>query len=164
MLCIEARRYDVFLGWTFFITEICFRFDRNFLSDNDDALRKRIYRFLKREGIVNRRRTHIAQNNRRDLAAESDFVTCVNEYIDMMKIPASLIVNIDETNVDFDQPSSSTLSQRGERSISVQGTGSSSRCTALLGVTLSGEKLPPFIVFTGTRNGRIIREITGCSS
>jgi hypothetical protein len=31
----------------------------------------------------------------------------------------------------------------------------------LLGVSLAGEKLPPFIVFSGKRNGRVIREVTG---
>ena len=137
------------------------RLDPTFLPGHHDALRQRIYRFVSREGLVNRRRTHIAQNQRRNIEEETDFVCCLNEHIEMMKYPASLIVNIDETNVDFDMPSTTTLAQRGERTISVRGTGSSYRCTALLGVTMSGEKLPPFIVFTGTRNGRIMREISG---
>ena len=131
------------------------------MPDSEIALRKRIYRFVAREGLVNRRRTHVAQSNRRNMQQEEDFVSSVNEHIRMIGYHPSMIVNIDETNVDFDQPSSTTLSQRGLRTISVRGTGSSYRCTALLGVTMSGEKLPAFIVFTGTRNGRIIREITG---
>ena len=135
--------------------------DPDFLPNNENALRKRIYRFIERENLVHRRRTHIAQSNRRNVDAEQDFLSVVNDYISMLNIPASMIVNIDETNVDFDQPSSITLSRRGQRTISVRGTGSSYRCTALLGVTMTGEKLPAFIVFTGTRNGRIIREISG---
>ena len=36
-------------------------------------------------------------------------------------------------------------------------TGSSMRCTMLLGVTLNGEKLTPLVVFKGQPNGRIAR-------
>eukprot|EP00474_Spongospora_subterranea_P006971 CRZ07429.1 hypothetical protein [Spongospora subterranea] len=58
-------------------------------------------------------------------------------------------------------PSNSTIDRRGVKSVSVRGTGCSQRATVLLGVSMDGEKLPPFIVFTGTRNGRVIREVTG---
>lgn len=124
-------------------------------------MRFRIYRFIQRENLVHRRTTHVAQNTRRNQEAENDFVTYVNDYIAMMEIPPAAIVNIDETNVNYDMPATSTLSQRGQRTISVRGTGSTHRCTALLGVSFTGEKLPPFLVFCGTRNGRIIREVTG---
>eukprot|EP00474_Spongospora_subterranea_P001714 CRZ02172.1 hypothetical protein [Spongospora subterranea] len=53
--------------------------------------RQRIYRFNDREGIVNRRRAHIAQNTRRNADAEQDFVYCVNEYIEMMRLSPSCI-------------------------------------------------------------------------
>ncbi len=33
------------------------------------------------------------------------------------------------------------------------------RCTVLLGVTLTGEKLPPFIIFKGMPNGRVAQEV-----
>jgi hypothetical protein len=78
----------------------------------------------------------------------------------MIKLPARAIVNIDETNVDFDQAPKTTLAPIGHRTIRVASSGPSSRCTALLGVALDGTKLPPFIVFKASRTGRIIREVT----
>lgn len=131
------------------------------MPNNETALRSRVYRFVQREGLVQRRRTHIAQNTRHDKEIEDDFVNVVNEYISNMKLPASAIVNIDETNVNYDEPSSTTLAPRGQRTISVRGVDSSNRCTVLLGVSLAGEKLPAFIIFNGTRNGRIAREVSG---
>ncbi len=35
----------------------------------------------------------------------------------------------------------------GVKTVTITGTGASLRCTVLLGVTLTGEKLPPFIIF-----------------
>jgi hypothetical protein len=90
----------------------------------------------------------------------SDFVSCVNEHISMLRFPASAVVNIDETNIDFDMPASTTLERRGVRSVSVR-IGSTQRATVLLGVVMDGSKLPPFIVFKGQRSGFISREITG---
>ena len=89
-----------------------------------------------------------------------EFVSNVNNYISRERIPSCAVVNIDETNIDFDMPSNKTLERVGSRSVTVRGVNSSDRCTVLLGVTLSGEKLPPFIVFKGSPNGRIIREVT----
>jgi hypothetical protein len=47
-----------------------------------------------------------------------------------------------------------------ERIIRCANTGSSSRCTALLGVTMDGEKLPTFIIFKGanTPRSKIMKE------
>ena len=52
---------------------------------------------------------------------------------------------------------SSTLENHGKRNIGLRTTRNSNHCAVLLGVTMSGENLPPFIVFTapGTRDGHI---------
>jgi len=39
--------------------------------------------------------------------------------------------------------------------------GDRQRCTVLIGVTMSGEKLPPFLIFRGRAKGRIQREYKG---
>jgi hypothetical protein len=103
----------------------------------------------------------VAQNTRHCETVINDFVSFVNEHIQTMKVPPNAVVNIDETNVDYDMSPTSTLNRRGGRTVSVLGTGSSGRATVLLGVSLTGEKLPPFIVFAGKRSGRVIREVTG---
>lgn len=71
----------------------------------------------------------------------------------MMEIISAAVVNIDETNVNYDMAVTSTFSQRGLRTVSVRGTASANRCTAVFEVFLIGGKLPPFLVFCGTRHG-----------
>lgn len=129
-----------------------------------NVLRKRIYRWLSNEQIVQRRVTHVAQNTRYVEETMTQFVTYVNEQIITGGFLADDIVNIDETNIQFDMTGSVTLANQGTRTISVRSSGASSRCTVLLGVTLSGRKLPPFIIFKGKSNGRISREWTGETS
>ena len=100
------------------------------------------------------------QNTRFDQEVIGDFVSYVNEEITCPGVPEIHIVNIDETNIDFDMVSGYTLSGQGDRMVSVKKYGANSRCTVLLGVTLSGDKLPPLIIFKGIPNGRIFREWT----
>ena len=66
--------------------------------------------------------------------------------------------NTDETNVYFDITGSVTLASRGSKTVSVKNCGSSQRCSILLGATMDGNKLPPFIVYRGKPGGRISRE------
>lgn len=115
----------------------------------------RIRRFLAARGIVQRRTTHVAQNMTFDAAEMEDFVNCLNELIAHKDLDC--IVNMDETNVNFDQPPATTLSLRGEQTISIKTTGSSCRATAMLAVTMGGEKLKPLLVFKGTPNGRVAK-------
>jgi hypothetical protein len=137
------------------------RFQPDFLSGNLIALRKRIYRFVQRENLVQRRSTHVAQNARHCTATIADFVSAVNGHISMMQLPPELVVNIDETDVPFDLPMSTTLERRGVRTVPITSTGSPNRATAILGVSLAGEKLPVFLIFKAKRNARVYREVTG---
>ena len=52
------------------------------------------------------------------------------------------------------------MARRGSRTVSVRSTGSSNRVSVLLGVTMSGIKLKPFLIFKGKPEGRIIREFS----
>lgn len=116
---------------------------------------------MAREGFVYRRRTHIAQNTRHCSEVIDDFVSAVNDHIAMMNLPPELVVNIDETDLPFDIPANVTLARRGRKSIDVAGNGSSNRATALLAVTLTGEKLPMFLIFKAKRGARVHKEVTG---
>ena len=51
------------------------------------------------------------------------------------------------------------MEKHGARTIGMKISGTSGRCTVLLGVSLSREKLPPFIVFKGTSDGQIRRQL-----
>ena len=54
-----------------------------------------------------------------------------------------------------------TLAKKGDKTVSLKTTGTSMRCTVLLGVTMNGEKLTPLVVFKGKPDGRIARNFGG---
>jgi hypothetical protein len=87
-------------------------------------------------------------------------VSYINEQIKIGQYRPEDIVSMDETNFDFDQEAGETLANRGHRTIGQAVTGSVNRCTVLLTVTMSGEKLPPNIIFKGkdTRGSRVCKE------
>jgi DDE superfamily endonuclease len=121
---------------------------------SDDALRMRIRRWRKQIGIVPRAVTHVGQITEFDPAVIRDFVDNVNHTIETRQIPKDCVVNMDETNMYFDQKGRLTLANKGDKTINATGTGSSQRCTVVLAATLSGEKLPPFVIFKGTPGAR----------
>jgi hypothetical protein len=118
------------------------------------AIHHQIYRHLRKYGVFRRRVTRVAQNTRYDEGVKAGYVAFINAGLTAGKYKASDIVNIHETNVDFDLVSGSTLAGRGEKTIGCATTGSSSRCTVLLGVTMDGEKLPSYIIFKGANTPR----------
>jgi hypothetical protein len=130
------------------------------------ALRRRINRHLIKFGVVRRRVTRVAQNTRHDMTVKAGYVAFVNEGIKAGKYRACDIVNIDETNIDFDLVSGATLAGRGDRTVACATTGSSNRCTVMLGVTMDGEKLPPFVIFKGanTSRSKIMKEFDSVES
>jgi hypothetical protein len=66
------------------------------------AIRRRIYRQLRKYGGVRRRVTRVAQNTRCDEGFKVGYVAFENAGIAAGKYKASDIVNIDETNVGVD--------------------------------------------------------------
>ena len=66
-----------------------------------------------------------------------DWVACVNETILSNKYHASRIVNINEMKIYFEMTSSpATLARHDEHTVSIKNTGSSCRCTVLLGAMM----------------------------
>jgi hypothetical protein len=100
----------------------------------------------------------VAQNTRFEGTVIDNFVQYVNQQLSIGQYDPSRVVNFDETNIYFDITTGITLAERGSRSVSVRTTGSSARCTVLLGVTMAGGKLPPFVIFKGSTSGRIVSE------
>lgn len=138
-----------------------YRIDDSFADGSFNKAHQRVRRFTHRSGLSHRRRTHIAQNTRHSTDVIEDFVNLFNHRVrHVMRVPAGAVVNMDETNVDFDMPSTVTLARRGQRTVSVKGTGSSNRATVLLAVTQDGEKLPPFIIYKAKRGARVYKEVT----
>lgn len=125
------------------------------------ACSMRMYRFMHRHGLSIRRRTHKAQENRADQNVIDDFVA----YIKWKKLVMGItnddaVANFDETNVYFAPTFDTTIEERGSRTVSIQSAKSSNRCTAMLGCTMGGTMLTPFVIWQGenTPGGKIRAE------
>jgi DDE superfamily endonuclease len=77
----------------------------------------------------------------------------------MLDIQPCDIYNVDQTNIYYSMESSYTLAPKGSRTVSIKGCNSNKRCSVMLGASLSGGRLPPYIVFDGKAEGRIHREL-----
>jgi transposase-like protein len=123
------------------------RLDRSVQGLSLAAIWRRLLRHIKKHGVVRRSVTHMAQNTRYEQSVIQGWVSYVNHSIKIGNYKACDVINIDETNVYFDLASETMLTGRGERTIGRATTGSSTRCTVFLGVTMDGCDLMqyPFI-------------------
>ena len=129
------------------------------LSELDFTLLvNRVRRFSLYCKIVQRRVTHAAQNHIYNQDIMIDWVKYVSRQVVMSSYTVDCVVNIDQTNNNFDVASPTTLQSAGSRTVSLKITGSSDRCTIILGVTLSGRKLPVLVIYKGQPHSRIVRE------
>jgi len=126
-----------------------------------EVLRRRVLRIMKKNNITHRCVTHKAQNIHYEQQIIDNFIHYVNQQIVAGRYSADVIINMDETNVDFDPSPRSTLCRIGERSVSARISGHSGRCTVVLACTMSGIKLPALVIWKGVPNGRIERECRG---
>lgn len=125
------------------------------------SLRQRMYRLLNNWDVSWRRATHKAQNTRFCAKIINDFQQYINEKMIMLDITADNVYNCDQTNVNFSVEAPYTWAKRGSNTVAVKVGNSSNRATAMLACSLSGKKLPPFIVFKGSEyaTGSIYREL-----
>jgi hypothetical protein len=123
-------------------------------------IRQWVYNFLKRHEYAIRQKTHVAQK-RCDLAMCLDFVVSVNAKTTMYNIHPDFVVNMDQTPLYNDQRPSTTVCNKGQKSVNGKQTRTGDyRCTVFLAVTLSGKKLPPLIVFKGQPGKTIQKSFT----
>jgi hypothetical protein len=102
--------------------------------------------------------TNKAQNTYFHEHTTNDFITYTHQQIVADKCEANQIINIDQTNVDFDEISSITLCKAGTRLVDGKICGHSGRATVMLAMNMSGQKLPAFVIWKGVPNGWIARE------
>jgi hypothetical protein len=114
------------------------RLDRSVQGLYLAAIRRHIWCHIKKHGIVQRSVTQQAQTTQYEQSFIQVLVSYVNHSINIGNYNACDVVNIDETNVNFDLASGTTLAGRGERTIGCATAGSSARCTILFGVTMDG--------------------------
>jgi hypothetical protein len=109
----------------------------------------RITSFLKEKRIGNRHVMHQVQHGDNDPVVMNAWREEVNGQMALYNIPHENVVNADETNVSLVPLLNTTLNVRGYKTISVRKPDSSQHAMLMIGVSASGEKLPPFIIFMG---------------
>jgi hypothetical protein len=104
---------------------------------------------MERHSLSVRRRTHIGQKLPED--CEEKLITFQRFIIRQRKryaFPLSQIGNADQTPLTFDLPTNTSISSKGQKSVSIITTGNEkNRFTVMLACTADGGKLPPYVVF-----------------
>ena len=123
--------------------------------------RRWAYRFLKRNGLSNRRITHKAQVQSEDaVQLTTSYVESILQTMTKYDIPWSNVVNMDETSVPYHVDNGRTIDFRGTKSVDVLQPGNNRKTvTVVLSVAFDGEKLPPYVVYKGSRTGTLIRKV-----
>lgn len=121
--------------------------------------RKWVYRTLKKHRYVSRSKTNIGQKLPDDYSSiHAQFILDYDEIIAAHQ--PELVINMDETPVLFDNTYRRTFEKKGKKTILVSGSKNQKKSfTCVLSVTQDGKKLPPFVIFKGSRNGRIVRQL-----
>ena len=91
-----------------------------------------------------------------------DFTNYINSPLVLGQYRQDCVVNIDETNIFFDMEGGLTLAEEGGKTVSLKTTGNSRRCTVLIGVTMNGEKLTPFVASRASQMGGLLENLVRC--
>ena len=115
------------------------------------------YKFLKRTGFSIRKPTNVGQALKENTFELFDrFIFNVIKFRKDMQIIEDLnrIGNADETPIWFDMTYNTSISKIGEKSVKVFWTFCRERLrvSLILSILADGEKLPPLIIFKGTKN------------
>ena len=113
---------------------------------------------LYKSHITHRAVTRKAQNVRYFDYIIQGWVAYINMQILTGQYPECLIINANETNMDFNPMPRNTLKWIGMILVRLHCNGSSGCCTIMLGVIIKGVKMPPFIIFKGSAMGCIVHE------
>ena len=114
-----------------------------------------VRRFLRRIGLTHRAGTHVAQtNNKNSEAASREFMEVMRQKVQNMN--PDHVLNMDQTPIPFTFHANRTWSEKGMRTVHIRAsTSDTKRATLAATVTMSGDLLPPFLIFKGAENGRI---------
>ena len=119
-------------------------------SDNirDTTALQSIKHFMDHNGLANRKKTHVAQKKKTAKEEIEDFTLCIAWKNHMLGTTDDhAVANTDKANVYFSPSFECTIANKEAKTVTVAEPNLSSRCTTMLGASLGGEKLPPYIIF-----------------
>ena len=119
-----------------------------------------VRKFMKRNDLVLRARTHISQTLPKELEHKiTAFHREVASIFEHSDFALDYVCNMDETPVFLDLVPNRVVDRKGKKTITVRTTASEkNRITATLCCSASGKMLPPFVVFKG-KTKRGIRKV-----
>ena len=80
------------------------------------------------------------------------FITNVQVLREAHSFPDAMVINMDETPLYFDMPTSHSVHRKGCREVRIRSTGAEKRrLTVILACTAAGDMLPPMVIFKGKR-------------
>ena len=82
-------------------------------------------------------------------ALKEQFIIDVNAVVEMEDIPPKLIFNWDQTGISIVPGSSWTMEAKGTKRVEIVGLGDKRQITAVLCGAMSGEFLPPQLIYQG---------------
>ena len=105
---------------------------------------------LNRMGMVKRRVSGKAKIDIHNFVRiKEEFLLDVKNVISMDKIPPSLVINWDQTAIQYVPISSWTMEQEGAKRVKITGKDDKRQITAVLACTMSGDVLLPQLVYQG---------------
>ena len=134
-------------------TAIVRKADRNLLGENGGPItitnnwaKSLLYRmnFVKRRGSSTAKLT-VANFE----TLKEQFIIDVNAIMEMEDIPPQLIFNWDQTGISIVPGSSWTMEAKGTKRVEIVGLGDKRQITAVLCGAMSGEFLPPQLIYQG---------------
>ena len=128
-------------------------YDSNLLSENGGhiALTKSWAKYLlRRLGFVKRRSSTKAKVSASNFASlQEQFSYDARVLIDMMEIPSSLVINWDQTGIQYVPVSQWTMEREGMKRIEITDNQDKHQITAVFVVTMNGNFWPPQLVYAG---------------
>ena len=72
------------------------------------------------------------------------------DIVEMEEIPSNMIINWNQTAIKYIPVSNWTMADEGSQRVEVVATNDKRQITAVFGITLSGDFLPPQLIYQGT--------------
>jgi DDE superfamily endonuclease len=119
----------------------------------------RIHHLLNCWEILWRQNTTKAQNTCLSEIIVNKLPDMVKEKIKMLDIQPCDIYYVDQTSIYYSMESSYTLAPKLSCTVSIKGCNSNKQCLVMLGASLRGGRLLPYIVFDGKAEGSIHQEL-----
>ena len=77
------------------------------------------------------------------------FLQDIRNVIMMDEVPAELVINWDQTGLNYVPVSQWTMEQEGAKRVEIDGKDDKRQITAVFGCSMSGDFLPPQLVYQG---------------